>query len=381
VPSGTIVHAVRILHVVGQSHRRGAETFALELASELDALGHANRVVAIGVAFDGQRDEDLPALTERKGLGPLGIVTGGLRLKRLLARDPFDFALAHGGSAAQALVLARRARPPLLVWQRILGFPAKIWGPVHQRWWRLITHRLDAVVALTRTLEEETRRLGFTGPVWKIGNTRAPERFISVDRHRASAKLRREMGLHHDVALMGFVGHLVEQKRPERALDVLSFLLAQGQSAHLVFAGDGPLRTELESDIRSRDLGRHVTLLGHRSDIEQVYGAIDLLLITSDDEGIPGVALEAQMAGCPVVTFRLGGVDSVVEHGRTGFVLDPSDTRLMGWETIRLLEQPGLRAQFGNAARGAAERFSAAEAAIEYDVHLRALHERFVTLR
>src|SRR5947209_3799787 len=53
---------VRILQVVGQSHRRGAEMFALELASGLDAMGHDNRMVALGLAFDGGRDPDLPAL-------------------------------------------------------------------------------------------------------------------------------------------------------------------------------------------------------------------------------------------------------------------------------------------------------------------------------
>jgi glycosyltransferase involved in cell wall biosynthesis len=342
--------------------------FALELASGLDAQGHDNRVVALGLAFDGRRDPCLPALTMRTELGPRAIAMGGWRLRGFLARESVDVVLAHGGSAAQAAVLARAPRGPLIIWQRILGFAPSIWGPVQRRWWGFLVRRIDVVVAMTATLEHESRRLGFTGPIWNIGayNTRSPQRFIGVDRAEATARLRREVGIDDDVALVGFVGHLVDQKRPERALEVLERILAYSDRAHLAVAGDGPLLTRFRREIRERGLGEHVTLLGHRSDVEQVYGGLDVLLLTSDDEGIPGVAVEAQMAGCPVVTFPLGGVDRVVETGRTGLVLARPDTTLMAEQTVRLLQNPDLRHRLGSEARRAGEVFSTNKAAEEY---------------
>jgi glycosyltransferase involved in cell wall biosynthesis len=370
---------MRVLQLVGQSHRRGAEKFALELAGGLDDLGYENRVVALGRAFDGQSDPELPALTTRTDLGPREIIVGGWRLNRLLARDPFDVVLAHGGSAVQAAVLASsRRRGTLLVWQRILGFTSNIWGPAQRHWWRLIVRRIDVVVAMTPHLERETRRLGFSGPVWEIGtyNTRSPERFAAVNRSQATARLRQEVGVDEHVPLVGFVGHLVDQKRPERALEVLQRVLADGHRAHLVVAGDGPLRTPLRREVRERGLREHVTLLGHRSDVEEIYGGLDVMLLTSDDEGIPGVAVEAQMAGCPVVTFPLGGVDSVVENGRTGVVLARHDTALMAEHTVRLLEQPDLRRRFGNEARRATEQFSTTKAAENYGARLTKFAER-----
>jgi glycosyltransferase involved in cell wall biosynthesis len=352
--------------------------FALELAHGLNENGHDNRVVALGLAFDGGNDAELPALTNRTELGPPAIALGGWRLNRLLADEQFDIVLAHGGSAVEAAIMARPARRPPLVWQRILGFPPTIWGPVQRRWWQLIVRRIDVVVAMTPQLERETRRIGFMGPIWEIGayNTRSPQRFADVDRVEAAARLRHEVGVDADVPLIGLVGHLVDQKRPERALDVLGRVLDQGHRAHLVVAGDGPLRTQLKREIRERGLGTTVSLLGHRSDVERVYGGLDVLLLTSDDEGIPGVAVEAQMAGCPVVTFPLGGVDTVVENGRTGFVLARPDTELMADHTARLLQQPSLRDRFGNEARLAAERFSTNHAAQQYGAHLTELHER-----
>jgi glycosyltransferase involved in cell wall biosynthesis len=369
---------VRILHVVGQSHQRGAEKFALELAGGLDALGHDNRVVALGLSFDGKRDPALPALTTWTKLEPRAVVAGGWSLRGHLARESFDIVLAHGGSAVKAAVIAHRPSGPLLIWQRILGFPSSIWGPVQRRWWRFIVRRIDAVVVMTPRLEHEVRRIGYTGPIWEIGayNTRSPERFVGVDRVAATESLRREVGVGDEVLLLGFVGHLVNQKRPERALDVLGRVIEHGHQAHLVVAGDGPLRTPISREIRERGLGAHVTLLGHRSEIEQVYGGVDVLLLTSDDEGIPGVAVEAQMTGCPVVTFPLGGVDSVVENGRTGFVLARADTTLMAEQTARLLELPDLRHRFGDEARGAAERFSTSRSAEKYSARLTDLQER-----
>src|SRR5262249_41444822 len=150
--------------------------------------------------------------------------------------------------------LARKSRRPLLIWQRILGFPWTIWSPARRRWWGSVVRRVDVVVTMTRELEREVRRLGFSGPIWEIGayNTRSPERFVEVDRADASARLRRQIGVAPDVPLLGFVGHLVEQKRPERALEVLDAVVAEGHHSHLVVAGDGPLRTPFLREVRER---------------------------------------------------------------------------------------------------------------------------------
>ena len=64
-----------------------------------------------------------------------------------------------------------------------------------------------------------------------------------------------------------------------------------------------------------------VTLVGHRDDVEWIYGGVDLALITSMSEGVPGVAIEAQMTGCPVVSFPVGSVASVIDHLETGIPL------------------------------------------------------------
>ncbi|MEJ7583611.1 MAG: glycosyltransferase family 4 protein [Acidimicrobiales bacterium] len=361
---------MRIVHLVARSHRRGAEMVAMELAEELDGRGHRNRVVALGLAHDGGRDPQLPPLVSRVSVGVDVLVADAWRLRRLLRSEPADVVLAHGGWAVQVAAVATPRGGPAVVWQRILGFPESVWRTGRRRWWQLVLRRVDAAVALTGDLEDELRRLGFAGPVWVIANARRTDRFDALDRDTESSWLRGRLGVAPDLPLIGFVGHLVDQKRPERAVEVLSRLHAMGREAHLVVAGGGPLADALEREVRSRLLSDHVSLLGHRNDVERILAGIDLLVLPSDHEGIPGVAIEAQMAGCPVVTFPLGGVGEVVDDGVTGIVLGDHDTATMAAEVSRLLGDPARRRRMSVAARRRSARFSVGHTADAYEDRL-----------
>jgi len=357
---------MRILHVVSRSQRRGAELVALELADELDRLGHRNRVVALGPAFDGRREPGLAPLGTSRGQRPPDLVAGAWRLRRLLVAEPQDVVLAHGGWAAQVVALAVRRRGPLLVWQRILGLPDKVWRPGRRRWLTAVAGRFDAAVALIAEQEDELRRLGYRGPVWVIPNFRKADRFRAIDRDAARARLRAELGVSEGTPLVGFVGHLIRQKRPDRALEALARLRSQGCGAHLVVAGSGPLRTDLDARAHHLGVDGAVTFLGQREDVEWVLAGVDLTLLTSEAEGIPGVAIEALMAGCPMVSVPVGGVAHVVEHEVTGLIVDGDEPAVMADAVARLLANDEARRAMSRESRTRTDRFSASAAATVY---------------
>jgi glycosyltransferase involved in cell wall biosynthesis len=363
---------IRILHLVSRSHRRGSELVAMELADELDRLGHRNRLVALGPALDGGLDPELAPLAGSRREGLPQLVTLAWRVRRLLADEPVDVVLAHGGWAAQVVALAAPRGGPLLVWQRILHFPDKVWRPVRRRWWATVARRFEVGVALTDDMAAELRRLGWRGPVWVVPNFRKPDRFVSVDRTVAASRLRSEVGVASGTPLIGFVGHLVRQKRPERALEVLDLLRAQGCPAHLVVAGTGPLRPDVEGYAERLGVAEAVTFLGHRPDVESVFGGVDLALLTSEAEGIPGVAIEALMAGCPMVTVPVGGVTEVVEHGVTGLVLEDDDPATMAEAVAGLLADDETRQSMSRAGRQRTAKFSASAPAAVYAERLTA---------
>ena len=358
--------SIRVLHLVSRSQVRGAELVAAELADELDRLGHRNRVVALAPAFDGSTQPHVSALSGSVGLSRRDMPVWVRRVRRLLAGEPVDVVLAHGGLAAEVGSLSVGRRGPLLVWQRILGFPDKAWGPVQRQVLAAVVRRVDAGVALTTDMADELRRLGFRGPIWTIPNFRKPDRFLAVDRAEAAARLRAEVSLPADVPLIGYVGHLIEQKRPERLLDVLALLRARDVDAHLVVAGSGPLAGDLAARAEQVGVGGSVTFLGHRPDVEWVFGGVDVALLTSESEGIPGVAVEAVMSGCPMVTVPVGGVAEVIDDGVTGLVLDGDDPAEMADAVAGLLADEPRRAAMSEAGRKRADGLSAVATATVY---------------
>jgi glycosyltransferase involved in cell wall biosynthesis len=364
---------MRILHLVGRSQHRGAELVALQLAHDLSKLGHENEVLACAPGFDGRREPELPVLDDRQSMDAVALVPTAWRLRRHLGTAPVDALLAHGGWSVQVAALARPRRPPLLVWQRILPFGASVWQIGRRQWWRIVARRVDAAVELTPDMGRELRAIGYRGPAWPIANFRDPTRFVAVDRGAAAVSLRAELGCDHDAPLLGLVGHLIAQKRPERALDVLQTVRDSGVPAHLVVAGDGPLREELDAAVCERGLEPFVHRLGHRTDVERILGGIDLLLLTSDSEGIPGIVIEATMTGCPVVTYPLGAVATVIEDGCTGIVLPRADAALMASAVAELLRDPSTRARMSATGRDRADQYSSTRAAERYSSELEAL--------
>ena len=364
---------MRIVQVVTRSHRRGAEIVAIELADELDALGHQNQLIALALAFDGGVEPRLPPLVDSASVGFVTMVRSGWQLRRLLSASPADVVIAHGGWAAQVSAFGLRPRHGRLVWQRILGIPERAWHGVRRVYWRTIARRFDAAVVISAELEDEMERLDYHGPVWTIPNARNPARFESIDRDEASARLHAELGVPDRVPLVGFVGHLVAQKQPELAVDLLAELRRAGTDAHLVIAGDGPLRASVEQRVAEHDLSSHVTLLGHRDDTEWIYGGVDVTVITSASEGVPGVAIEALMSGCPVVSFPVGSVTDVIDHLETGIVVERPTVGAMALAVSGLLGDESARLAMSKLGRERSAKHSTAQTALAYEAHLRTL--------
>lgn len=364
---------VRILHVVTRSQRRGAETVALELAEELDRLGHEDVVIALASGLDGGRDDALPPLVDGRAVGGATSVRHLWRLWRRIARDRPDVVLAHGGEAAKlAALLPRRSRPPV-VWQRILGFPAGGLSPTRRLLWRVVTRRVSAGVAISPPLAEELRDLGLDGQVIEVPNTRRASTFASLDRDEAARALRAELGVPPGTPLVGLVGHLVAQKRPERSVAVLHHLRAAGVDARLVVVGDGPERGRVEDEARRLGVEEHVTLLGHRGDVPSLLAGLDVVLLTSDAEGVAGVVVEAQMAGRPVVAFEGLGAELGMVPGVSGCLVPHGDTAAMAAAAAELLRDPARLARMADAARTSSDRFATEVVVRDYDALLRSV--------
>jgi len=115
--------------------------------------------------------------------------------------------------------------------------------------------------------------------------------------------------------------------------------------------GDGELRAELQRSVEALDLAGRVHFLGWRRDLDAVYADLDVVALTSINEGTPVALIEAMAAGRPVVSTEVGGVADVVAHERTGLLVPSGDDSACAVAVLRLLRDPALRERMGREGR------------------------------
>lgn len=158
--------------------------------------------------------------------------------------------------------------------------------------------------------------------------------------------------------VVGFVARLTSVKQPGRFVDVALELARDDPDLVFLVAGEGPLLAQMRRHAAS--LGDRMRFLGWRPDVENVYAASDVVLLTSDNEGMPVSLIEAASVGTPAVSTDVGSAREVVVDGETGFVTTPVVGELAA-AARRILGDPELRARMSAAATEHARRqFSAA---------------------
>jgi glycosyltransferase involved in cell wall biosynthesis len=137
---------------------------------------------------------------------------------------------------------------------------------------------------------------------------------------------------------------------------------ALGPRERLVIIGDGHLRRELEEKARALAISDRVVFTGFRRDAPSLYGELDILALTSLNEGTPLTLIEAMNAGVPVVSTEVGGVPDIMGARRDvgdgftvwdhGLTVASGDAEAFARALRFLIERPDLRREMGS--RGSA---------------------------
>jgi len=169
-----------------------------------------------------------------------------------------------------------------------------------------------------------------------------------------AARARREetrcaLGCSDDTFLVGAVGRLEPIKGFAYFVDAARRVADRVPHARFVLAGQGMLEKDLRA--QSASLGERFRLLGPRDDVPDIMAALDVFVLTSLNEGMGRVLLEAGAAGVPSVASRVGGVPDIVRDGCTGLLVPARDPKAIAEAICALAANDARCRSIGDAAR------------------------------
>jgi glycosyltransferase involved in cell wall biosynthesis len=324
--------ALRSLHVVTSTQRRGAETFAFHLAAALRNRGAPADVIALSGSV-GDPWTTLPI----RALGTRSRSASTYAALRSLAHR-YDIVIGHGSSTLEACAIALAGSGIPLIYTSIGDSSYWVRTFKQRALTRLLLRRCAGIVTLWPEAANYMRdRYGISGDrLHVIPNGADTERFpfaTLVQRQAARGAAR----IPPTATSLVYVGALSDEKNVGAAIDAAS----QMPHAYLAIAGDGPGRRTLENAAVAVAPGR-VRFLGSVDDVSTVYMSADLLLLPSKSEGMPMVIIEAGMMGTATVATRVGAIPSMIEDGVTGYLSEAGDNRAFSRTVERAVKTSAL---------------------------------------
>jgi glycosyltransferase involved in cell wall biosynthesis len=259
--------------------------------------------------------------------------------------------LAKAGMLGRAAALATRvpARVHTYHGHLLYGYFSPARTRVVTATERMSARTCDRLVAVGARVRDELVAAG-------VGR---PDQYVVVPPGTALGPLpdrrlaRKTLGVAGPEPVVAFVGRLTRVKRPDRLAAVARRLRRLVPDVRFVICGGGDAAGEI--DAAAAEYGTSMRVTGWRSDTETVYAAADVVLLTSDNEGMPVSLIEAGLAGVPMVATNVGSVGEVVQDGVTG-LLGPCDADELALRVARLLIDEPMRREMGLRARAWTER-------------------------
>lgn len=367
----------RILQIVTRPQRRGAEVFAYDLSRRFEELGKAVKTIYL-YGYEGEsalplHGEDVCLRGSENHLleRVLGFHPGLLqRVRREIRAFSPDIVQVNGSRSVKYGAAAKqfaRGHPSWKLIYRNIGVPSD-WhrGEDTVLAYRfMIMPKMDGVIGVSqRSLSDAKSLYRLEGPAEVITNGVSAARLEVM---RTSDQVRSELGAREDDFIALFLGHLEEAKRPDRFISVIDQVARRLPNVHGWIVGAGPLEESLREQARRLDLGERIRFLGSRSDVATYLAAANLLLSTSDTEGVPATILEAALMGLPVVATRVGGLAECVIHEETGILVASGSEREMIEAIESLARNPERLQRMGRVARQkASETYTIESVASKY---------------
>ncbi|MBI4839345.1 MAG: glycosyltransferase family 4 protein [Nitrospirae bacterium] len=371
---------IKIIRIIARLNIGGPAIHTILLSSELDKLGYKTILVK---GTEGLREGSMTDLAESKGIKPVVIPELGreiglkndliafYKLYKLIKNEKPDIVHTHTAKAGTlGRLAARLARVPVIIHtfhgHVLTGYFGKLKSWIFVRMERMLANISTRIITLSDELKRELMGMGIGDAekfeIIPLGLKLAP----FFDLAKCRGEFRTEIGVSLDTLLIGIVGRLVQIKGHRQFLEGAKIitdrmkhagvtfyedLLKKATDVKFVIVGDGELREELEEYAKKLGIADKVIFTGFRRDLQRIYADLDIVALTSFNEGTPVSIIEAMVGDKPVVATNVGGVSSLVKDGVTGFLVPPARADLFAEALIKLLSDALLRKKMGEAGR------------------------------
>jgi glycosyltransferase involved in cell wall biosynthesis len=362
------METVKVLRIITRLNIGGPAIHAILLSSELNKRGYRDMLVC-GKASESEGDmgyiargkEVDPIVIPELGrdISPLKDFKAFLKLLSLMRRERPDIVHTH---MAKAGALGRLAALFAGVPIRVHTFHGHVFdgyfSPLKARVFlaieRMLSRFTDMVITVSGRVNDEI--IDKLKVAKRTKSVIVPlgleiDRFLRCEERRG--ELRKKIGVSDDTLLIGIVGRLVPIKNHKMFLDVARLVknAALGVKVKFAIIGDGELRSHLETTVREMGLNDVVIFTGWMADLPMVYADLDIVCLTSLNEGTPVSIIEAMAAGKAVIATDVGGVRDLFDNGANGILVRDDDSREFFSALVSIIRDGEKKKAFGRNGR------------------------------
>jgi L-malate glycosyltransferase len=341
---------ISVLHVDTEKGWRGGERQTLWLAAEMGKRGHHSVVAA-------RRGEPLASRAAVAGLTVVDCapaseldLRAAWRLRREMLSRRIDVVHAHTAHAVAIGAMAAFGTGVPLVVARRVDFPLR--ANAGTRW---KYGRAAKIVAVSNAVANVLAAGG-------IARSRIAVVPDGVDLRRtaepASAATLAACGVAPARPLVVQVAQLVGHKDPVNFVRAIAYANRVSPNLQALLVGDGPLRGEVTDEIQRLRLADVIRLTGYRDDADSLLAAASVACLSSREEGMGSVLLDAMAFGRPIAATRAGGIPEIVVDGESGLLADRENPEALGEAIARLATDRALADRLAAGGRSRVKEFS-----------------------
>jgi glycosyltransferase involved in cell wall biosynthesis len=380
-----VLKPIRVLNILSDERVGGPQLRVLQVARGLKGRGVETHVVtplgdsrfALLLAEAGIPHHEINLVRPRQTLNPLPQLRFAAlfwpnvtALRKIIRSDGIQIVHTNGLMNAQAAVAAR-LEGIALVWHLNDVLTPKL----------VRTALLPLVDAWSAQIAVAAGAVGnyyFSATTSVIGRLKVLYAPVDTSRFRpgnSNSAVRRELGISAECVVIGTVGNFDPVKGHRHLLEAAQKIKQRVPRAKFLLVGERlnnrqKYWTMLARRTEELGLKDDVIFAGRRTDMPEVFCAMDIYVHPSESEACPMAVLEASASGLPVVATDVGGVRELVANGETGFVIEAKSPDQIAAAVFRLLDDDGLRQRLGEAGASRMSELFSLEACVEQHIQV-----------